>query len=174
MRAVLLCVGTRTKGSFVGWSDLALFFDFWKTTHFCWSGIFLGTQFQNIANLGRARAAKFAFSKNQRDLKNQYFFYKLVDTFLIHQRTICKKKIWNFFFNIQALKIRVQGFRRKITRNYQVLERKKNHQNLTQYVRRCDHETSVLRNWCHQNPNFSAGAKISIRFCSVKSSTPVL
>ena len=65
----------------------------------------------------------------------------------------------------------MQGFRRKITRNYQVLVRKKNHQNLTQYVRRCDHKTSVLRNWCHQNPNFSAGAKISIRFCSVKSST---
>ena len=35
-------------GSAIGWSDLALFCNFRKATHFCWSGIFLGGQFQKI------------------------------------------------------------------------------------------------------------------------------
>ena len=63
----------------LGWSDWAFFFDCWKPTHFCWSGIFLGTQFQKIGNFGPtcvARRAKFSFSKNHRDLKNQYFCLK--------------------------------------------------------------------------------------------------
>ena len=33
------------------------FFDFWKPTDICWSGIFLGTQFQNIGNFGCARVS---------------------------------------------------------------------------------------------------------------------
>ena len=68
------------------------FFDFWKPAHFCWSDIFLGTQFQKISNFGGARA-KFLFSKNHRDLKNKIFFWKFAETFLIHQRTISKNKI---------------------------------------------------------------------------------
>ena len=43
------------------------FFDFWKPTHFWWSGIFLGTQLKKICNFGCA--AKFLFSENHRDLK---------------------------------------------------------------------------------------------------------
>ena len=48
---------------------------FWKRTPFCWSGIFLGVQFQKIGNFGRA--AKFSFSKNRRGLKYDYFFVKI-------------------------------------------------------------------------------------------------
>ena len=40
------------------------FFDFWKPTHFCWSVIFLGTQFQKIDNIG-TRGKVFIFKKSQ-------------------------------------------------------------------------------------------------------------
>ena len=36
--------------------------------------------------------AKFSFSKNRRDLIYKYFF---AESFLVHQRTIAKKKILN-------------------------------------------------------------------------------
>ena len=42
--------------------------DVTKSTRFCWSGIFLGGQFQKIAN--------FAARKNRRDLKYEYLFFE--------------------------------------------------------------------------------------------------
>ena len=38
-------------------------------------------------------AAKFSFSKNHRDLENEYFFGKLLETFLLRKRTMVKNKI---------------------------------------------------------------------------------
>ena len=50
----------------VGWSNLALFCDFWKATCFCWSGIFLGGQFPKIGKFRRAYARQsFHFQKPQ-------------------------------------------------------------------------------------------------------------
>ena len=43
-----------------------------------------------------AHAAKFSFSKNHRDLENEYFWKtsrKLPETFLLHKRTIVKNRI---------------------------------------------------------------------------------
>ena len=55
-------------GWVVGWSDIALFSNFWKATRFCSSGIFLGSQFQKIGNFRRARRKHgkvFVFKKSQ-------------------------------------------------------------------------------------------------------------
>ena len=38
-----------------GWSDLAIICNFRKATHFCWSGIFLGGQFQKIGEFRHTR-----------------------------------------------------------------------------------------------------------------------
>ena len=88
----------------VGWSDLALFLDFRKPTHFCWSSIFLGTQFPKIGSFSLASTLhareSLHFLKNQSDLKNWYFFWKFTKTFLMHQRTIDIKKIWNFLYSM--------------------------------------------------------------------------
>ena len=56
----------------VGWSDLALFCDFRKATHFCWSDIFLGGQFQKSANFTTRPThawQTFHFQKKQGPLK---------------------------------------------------------------------------------------------------------
>ena len=68
---------------------------FWKRTHFCWSGIFSGTQFQKIGNFGCARAAQFSFSKITGTI--HFFIWTFAQTFCIHQRTIYKNKIWKIF-----------------------------------------------------------------------------
>ena len=44
--------------------------------------------------------AKFSLSKNHKDLKNQYLFLKIANTFLLLQLTIAKKKIQNEIFLI--------------------------------------------------------------------------
>ena len=52
----------------VGWSDLAIFCYFRKVTGFCWSGIFLGGQFQKIykfCSVRRTRGKVFIFKKLQ-------------------------------------------------------------------------------------------------------------
>ena len=97
--ACLQCVVDTILYTRVEW--FSIFFEFWKPTHFCRSGIYSGTQFQKIGDFGRAHAWRsqdkvFIFKKSV-TLKFNTFFWKLVDTFLIHQRTIYKKKI-NFYF----------------------------------------------------------------------------
>ena len=83
----------------VGWSDLALFCNVRIVTRFCWSGIFLGGQFQKIVKFRRARAKAFIFKKSQGP-KYEYCFVQITESFLIHQKTIANKKIGNlkFFF----------------------------------------------------------------------------
>ena len=86
----------------VGWSDLALFLDFRKPTHFCWSSIFLGTQFQKYRQFWpSARTThprpSFHFQKITATLKI-IIFWKFGNTFLINQRTIDKNKIWKICF----------------------------------------------------------------------------
>ena len=67
----------------VDWFNI---FDFWKPTHFCWSGIFLETQFQKSAISATrtrfARAEKFSFSKNHQNLII-FCCWKFAETFLI-------------------------------------------------------------------------------------------
>ena len=60
------------------------FCDFWKWALSCRSGIFLWVQFQKYQRIW-PRAAMFSLWKNQRDLKNEYFFgWKFAETFLIY------------------------------------------------------------------------------------------
>ena len=75
----------------VGWSDtcLALLSDFRIRLRRCRSCLFLWVQFQVF------------ILKNHRDLKNYYFLEKFTYTFILLQRTIANKKIWNsVWFNI--------------------------------------------------------------------------
>ena len=58
-------------GSVLGCSDLVLFFEFNHMAAFHeWDLLVLRPSL-------RGRAAKFSFSKNRRDLKNEYFFLKI-------------------------------------------------------------------------------------------------
>ena len=87
----------------VGWSDLALFCDFWKLTHFCHQ-----VYFQNLIPKKSAISAEFAcrrrgnaiiFKISYRDLEQLYIFYFLLaNTSLVLQRTVAKKNIWNTIF----------------------------------------------------------------------------
>ena len=70
------------------------FFDFWKPTHFCWSGIFLGTQLKKICNFGCA--AKFLFSENHRDLKI-FLLLKICSNFPI----FCMFQKWATLFKVK-------------------------------------------------------------------------
>ena len=91
----------------VDWFNI---FDFWKPTHFCWSGIFLETQFQKSAISATrtrfARAEKFSFSKNHQNLIIFFVVENLQKPFLYVQLYIkeqttkknCKKICWIFFF----------------------------------------------------------------------------
>ena len=65
----------------VGWSDLALFCDSWKATHFCRSGIFLGAEFQNIGN--------FRIHMRASQEQQSFHFQRITGTLQI-----------NIFFNI--------------------------------------------------------------------------
>ena len=67
------------------------FFDCWKPTHFCWLGIFLYTIQKNQQFRPRAWATHARQSFNFQNITK--YLWKLVNTFLIHQRTIYKKKI---------------------------------------------------------------------------------
>ena len=98
----------------LGWSDLALFYDFRKATRFCWSGILFRRSIpKNRQILPRARASharqSFNFKKIAGALiKYEFFVWKFAESFLIHQRTIANKKIWNiklliFFLNNASL-----------------------------------------------------------------------
>ena len=57
--------GSKRPCTLVGWSDLALFCDFWKATCFCWSGTFLGGQFQKMANFAACSHVARASHKQQ-------------------------------------------------------------------------------------------------------------
>ena len=80
------------------------FIDFLKPTHFCWSVIFLGTQFQKIDNIG-TRGKVFIFKKSQGTLKINIFIWKLAETFLNPYTSKNNTKIkfeiflFNFFFS---------------------------------------------------------------------------
>ena len=54
----------------------------------------LYTVYKNLAARG-APLTKFYFSKNHSGLKNECFGWKFANTFLLFQRKIAKKKIWN-------------------------------------------------------------------------------
>ena len=86
----------------VGWSDLALFLDFRKPTHFCWSSIFLGTQFQKIGNFGRSRTRStrskvFIFKKSQGP-QLFIFFLKIFKNLPDASKNNRQKENLKFFF----------------------------------------------------------------------------
>ena len=64
----------------VGWSDLVLFSFFEKSTHFCWSGLFLGVKFKKWAT---SAVCASVVAKNHRDLKKEYYIFKLAKSFLL-------------------------------------------------------------------------------------------
>ena len=81
-----------------------------KTTQGCWSGIYIGAQFQKISNFGRCKV--FIFNKSHWPKKLIKSFGILQKTFLILQRTIAKTKIliWkllNIFFYFTKMGITV-------------------------------------------------------------------
>ena len=77
--ACLQCVVDTILYTRVEW--FSIFFEFWKPTHFCRSGIYSGTQFQKIGNFGRARAwrthDKVLIFKKSVTLKINTFFENL-------------------------------------------------------------------------------------------------
>ena len=82
------CTHYPYRSDTVGWSDFQFFAIFEND---CWRlAIFLKVQFQKIG----ARTAKFFSSKNHIDLKK----YFLVNIFLLLQKRIAKRKIWETFF----------------------------------------------------------------------------
>ena len=79
----------------VGWSDLTFFCNFRKATRFCWSGIFLGGQFQKSANFATCAShaqQSFHFQKTAGTLKMNFCCWKFAESFLIYQRSIAKRK----------------------------------------------------------------------------------
>ena len=86
----------------LGWSDLDLFSIF-ENGHYAADEVhtFMIPSPKNRRIWPRAYsacAAKFSLSKNHRDPKNRIFFWKFSNTFLLLQRTIGKKKIWNYIY----------------------------------------------------------------------------
>ena len=84
----------------LGWSDFELFLDF-QILHITVDQIyfqkFIAKQF--FPRACRVCAAKFSHSNNHRGLKKKKF--KFATNFILLQRTIAKKKIWNSVqFNI--------------------------------------------------------------------------
>ena len=82
----------------VEWFSTSFFF--WKRTHFCWSGIFSGTQFQKIGNFSRARRKRGKLSnlKNHWDLK-KYFILKFLHRPLLYiKEQSTKIKFVKYFF----------------------------------------------------------------------------
>ena len=79
----------------LGWSDLVLFFEFWrqrKADDQVFT-IYIGAQFQKINNFGHGKV--FIFNKSHWPKKLIWSFGILHKTFLILQRTIEKNHIWN-------------------------------------------------------------------------------
>ena len=79
------------------------------------SGIFVGVNLRarEFFRALSACRAKFSLSKSHRDLKKLIFSRKFANTFLLLQRTVAKKKIWNnILFNIflYAPKMGKNGF----------------------------------------------------------------
>ena len=89
--------------SLVGWSDF-YFIAIFENGHiaidwlYCILNYFYEFNSIKSANLARRPRGKVLFSKNLRDLKNEYIFLKFVNIFLLLQRTIVKKKIWETIF----------------------------------------------------------------------------
>ena len=82
-----------TTGCRLGWSDIALFAIF-KNWHIPADWVnFNSSSIPKKSAIWRIHGKDSLFSKNRRDLKKLYFFWKIANTFFLLQRTIVWKNV---------------------------------------------------------------------------------